>query len=263
MDCNYVSSYLGLLTALPPGVGEESSGCSALEGLLKKKNSSGQWKERYGLMNNNFFLTYKPKGNAPSSELKESVDLKKMQSVAPIGADNFVIIMQDGERLEFQGVKRDEWLDVIRERADWAVGKTTTSSSIAMPSFPSLEGTIKKKNSHGQFKDRYCVVSATKFVGYMLKGSQRTDETKENFDLRDLVNVSLQGDCFEMELKNGETMVFKAAKPRDWVDGIQMRVDYLAQMMPGPPVDSSPAIGNLERRGMQPSKPLSNKSVRY
>ena len=53
--------------------------CPNIEGLLKKKNSHGQWKDRYCLFQNGFFLTYKPKGSKPSSELKESIDLKDVE----------------------------------------------------------------------------------------------------------------------------------------------------------------------------------------
>ena len=44
----------------------DTSNCPHIEGLLKKKNSHGQWKDRYALLQNNFFLTFKPKGNKPN-----------------------------------------------------------------------------------------------------------------------------------------------------------------------------------------------------
>ncbi len=107
----------------------ETSGCAMKEGFLKKHNSKGEWKERYCYFTNNFFLTYKPKGNGPSSELKESVDLKNLKN-ASVQIDVLTIELTTGEKMEFKGTANDinEWVDIMYERQAWATGRPKSNS---------------------------------------------------------------------------------------------------------------------------------------
>jgi hypothetical protein len=107
----------------------ETSGCANKEGFLKKKNSKGEWKDRYCYFTNNFFLTYKPKGNGPSSELKESVDLKLLKH-ATVQMDVISIELNSGEKMEFKGSPSDinDWADIMYERQAWATGRAKSNS---------------------------------------------------------------------------------------------------------------------------------------
>jgi hypothetical protein len=89
---------------------------------LKKKNSQGQWKDRYCLFQGSFFMTYKPKGSnkpKPSSELKESIDLKDMESVK-INNDVLTLEMKNGEILLYKGNKVKEWMENMQLRSSKA-----------------------------------------------------------------------------------------------------------------------------------------------
>lgn len=97
------------------------SGCPQMEGLMKKKNSHGVWKDRYALLSNAFFLTYKPKGKKPSSELKESINLKDAETVSMLDKDTMELALKNGEKLYFQGPNLKQWCDVIDIRMGWAL----------------------------------------------------------------------------------------------------------------------------------------------
>lgn len=111
----------------------------------------------------------------------------------------------------------------------------------------SLEGIIKKKNSYGQFKERFCAVTDSYFLGYKLSSKgQKTDDVKEKVDLRDICEVSVQGDCFEIELKNGEKMTFKASKPQDWVDSILAKLNVLQKDLGLDKLNITDDVANME-----------------
>lgn len=77
----------------------------SMEGLLKKKNSQGVWKDRYCQLKNSFFMTYKPVADksGPSDELKETIDLKKLVKILVTAADMLEITLSSGEFFQYRG----------------------------------------------------------------------------------------------------------------------------------------------------------------
>ena len=71
------------------------------------------------MLQNNFFLTFKPKGNKPSSEAKETIDLKDLEKVS-IAQDTLQIELKKGDILLYKGNKLKEWKEYLEIRADWA-----------------------------------------------------------------------------------------------------------------------------------------------
>jgi hypothetical protein len=79
-----------------------------MEGLLKKKNSRGDWKDRYCQLKNSFFMTYKPVADksGPSDELKETIDLKKLVKINIVTAtDMLEITLSSGEFFQYRGAE--------------------------------------------------------------------------------------------------------------------------------------------------------------
>jgi hypothetical protein len=119
----------------------ETSGCANKEGFLKKKNSKGEWKDRFCYFSNNFFLTYKPKGDGPSSELKESIDLNNDMQRVLLQMDILQIYLKNGDKLEFKGGDmRDllEWVEIMNARADWARGVPIRQREGSQPHLPCI-----------------------------------------------------------------------------------------------------------------------------
>ncbi len=115
-----------------------------------------------------------------------------------------------------------------------------------MPAFPPLEGYLYKKNSKGEWKKRFCACKPHAFVGY----KEKDNEVKENVDYRDIIRVTVGKNekgkpTIEIEVKNGEKVIFQADRAKDWADGLEMRSDWAAQFAPPPP--QSPVINESPR----------------
>lgn len=131
--------------------GSDSSGCVSMEGLLKKKNSHGVWKDRYGQLKNSYFITYKPKGKQPSSEVKETVDLREVTDIS-IKSDQFEISMMNGEVLIYKGAYLDLWVEAINARMMWANAlKRKSEHRNGSDNLMQISGYIKKK-SHNKYQ---------------------------------------------------------------------------------------------------------------
>lgn len=128
----------------------EYSLCLDVEGLLKKKNSHGQWKDRYAQFQNGFFLTYKPKGSKPSSELKESIDLKDLEN-ATIKSDVLEMELKNGDILIYKGNKLKEWHDAMKSRAKRAQELYQKSLSENVAKGVHIAGWLQKK-SHNKYQ---------------------------------------------------------------------------------------------------------------
>ncbi|RYH02945.1 hypothetical protein EON65_47480 [archaeon] len=138
---------------------EDLSGCPKMEGLMKKKNSQGVWKERYCLLNNAYFNTYKPKGKKPSTELKESIHLKDLEDVVLKG-DVLTLSLKNGDTLQFQGSGLKDWKHAISVRADWAADLYQKSLETANAKGVHISGWLMKKshNKYQGFQVRLCMV---------------------------------------------------------------------------------------------------------
>jgi hypothetical protein len=129
---------------------EDTSGCPKIEGLLKKKNSHGQWKDRYALVSNAYFLTYKPKGKKPSKEMKESIHLKDLEDIS-IKGDVMHMSLRNGDVLLFQGSNLKDWKHAISVRAEWATDEYQRSLESANAKGVHISGWLMKK-SHNKYQ---------------------------------------------------------------------------------------------------------------
>lgn len=84
-----------------------------------------------------------------------------------------------------------------------------STDPISSSHFRRLQGTLKKKNSKGQWKERLCTLTDETFTA--LKTSKRgaVTEVKECFDVKLLESVRCDGDNMEICLINGEVLPFK------------------------------------------------------
>lgn len=123
-----------------------------MEGLLKKLNSHGVWKDRYGQLSNAFFMTYKPKNKKPTSEIKETIDLRQTESVI-IEGDVLKVTMDDGEVMTFKGDSLQLWLFAIQTRMEWIAREADkhNSKSLTDTKRVHISGLLKKK-SHNKYQ---------------------------------------------------------------------------------------------------------------
>lgn len=208
---------------------EDISGCPALEGMMKKKNSHGVWKDRYGLLKNAYFLTYKPKGNKPTSELKESVNLKDVDEVA-LKADTLQICMKNGEVMTFGANNIKDWSYAIDVRVNWAAEqdhKPQAKASSAGTGSSLISGWLMKKshNKYQGFQDRFVKVD-----GHHLRYYKREQDTEESGSA-DLASVSSirayddTADCRVFEVSEpGRTFIFQAPSTKEmnhWISVLE------------------------------------------
>lgn len=137
-----------------------------MEGLLKKLNSHGVWKDRYGQLSNAFFMTYKPKNKKPTSEIKETIDLRQTESVI-IEGDTLKVTMDDGEVMVFKGDSLQLWLFAIQTRMEWIAKEADKHNSKSLTDMKRvhISGMLKKK-SHNKYQGfQVGVVSASRVTG--------------------------------------------------------------------------------------------------
>lgn len=158
----------------------DTSGCAALAGNLKKKNSHGVWQTRYFYLNNDF-LIYK-KDNR-STEIKGVVDIGDIGSLTSSPKGDLNLVMKGGEELNLKGNDgRDasRWVLAIQERMDWVqrekelaeagmatLAKSTDSSDEKLIKF---SGWLMKKSPHkyGGMQERF-VKLENNFLMYFKK----------------------------------------------------------------------------------------------
>jgi len=244
----------------------------SMEGLLKKKNSQGVWKDRYCQLRNSFLMTYKPLADksGPSDELKETIDLKKLAKITVTVADILEITLSTGDFYQYKGASLDVWIDLITKRSTWALLTASAfstpktpfevpeemgrrSSDPADPSEPqsdadnagntsaatvekrSMEGLLRKKNSAGVWKDRFCQLQTAYMVTYKPnKDRQPSSEVKETIDLRNLSKTFITSeDVLEITLVNGDMFEFSSAGAgsvlEDWQEAIRVRSKWALQ----------------------------------
>jgi hypothetical protein len=146
----------------------DTSGCTALTGNLKKKNSHGVWQTRYFYLNNDF-LIYK-KDNR-STEIKGVVDAGDIASLASSPKGDITLTMTGGEELNLKGNDAREasrWVLAIQERMDWVqrerelaeAGRAAIAQAAAEPTDDrsiKQSGWLMKKSPHkyGGMQERF------------------------------------------------------------------------------------------------------------
>ena len=258
-----------------------------MEGMLKKKNSQGVWKDRYCQLQNSFLMTYKPLADksGPSDELKETIDLKKLTKLSVTAADMLEITLSTGEFYQYRGAALDVWQDCISKRSAWAQTTTAALSAVktqlttdtgdggdegevdlvgeqdAVAEKRNMEGPLKKKNSQGAWKDRFCHLQNVYMITYKPKEKDGkvgpSGEVKETIDLRNLSKTFVTSEgVLEVTLVNGELYEFAQHQQpsssstfylEQWQEAINQRSKWALQQrrasgaVAGPVIPSSPS----------------------
>lgn len=72
-----------------------------------------------------------------------------------------------------------------------------------------MEGLLLKKNAHSEWKKRHGKLSGTFFITNKPKHKKPTSEIKENIDLREVASIGVYDDVLEIEMPNGEKLLFQ------------------------------------------------------
>jgi hypothetical protein len=113
------------------------------------------------MFQNAFFLTYKPKGNKPTTELKESIDLKDLESVS-VKDDTLEMTMKNGEILLYKGNSLRDWMDNMRQRSNKAQDIYKKSLAEDASTGFHIAGWLKKK-SHNKYQG----YQVSRFINYI------------------------------------------------------------------------------------------------
>lgn len=93
-----------------------------------------------------------------------------------------------------------------------------------------MEGILKRKNRHGEWKERYCKFTATQFVAYKTAKGKATTELKECYELRDIEGAELIGkDQLQVSLYSGDKSLFKGSNLEDWQEAIRTLIKLANQ----------------------------------
>jgi len=110
----------------------------SMEGLLRKRNSAGVWKERFCQLQTAYLVTYKPtKERQPSSEVKETIDLRQLSKTFVSSEDVLEVTLVNGDMFEFSaasgGACLEDWQEAIRVRSKWALLGSARVASMKIP----------------------------------------------------------------------------------------------------------------------------------
>lgn len=220
----------------------EETGCSEMEGLLKKKNSKGEWKPRYGQLSNCFFMTYKPKGAQPTPEVKETIDLRLAQQVEAAGGV-LRVVMHSGATYQFTGKNLELWEERLIERAEWAqatlpppssealggpassgsgagAGRVEETSRAREPSGPVLiSGWLQKKshNKYQGFQERFVRLEGP-YLRYFKKEKDEEEAGSACMASAEFVRPydATDAECRTFEIKDCDRVfIFQAASPAE------------------------------------------------
>ena len=95
------------------GDSEDDAGYPTMEGLLQRKAwEDGSWIDMYGILRHELFLLYKTKGIELSTELMETIDVRKIKEI--ISLDGVMqVILAEGLPHIFRGATMDPWRSVL------------------------------------------------------------------------------------------------------------------------------------------------------
>lgn len=96
-----------------------------------------------------------------------------------------------------------------------------------------------RKNAHGEWKKRHGTLNGTFFITNKPKHKKPTGEIKERIDLREVASVGVFDDVLEVEMVNGETLLYMydekdsgGGNINGWYDALTKRHAW-AQTQPG------------------------------
>jgi hypothetical protein len=95
-------------------------------------------------------MTYKPKGNKPSTELKESIDLKDAENIY-VKDDTIHLELKNGELLLYKGSQTNDWINSMKSRSAKAQEVYKKSLAEDASTGVHIAGWLKKK-SHNKYQ---------------------------------------------------------------------------------------------------------------
>lgn len=103
-------------------------------------------------------------------------------------------------------------------------GNNSGSSSKNMVN-GSIEGILKRKNRHHEFKERYCMFKDNEFITFKPSKGLPSTEVKEQFNLREIDGVSFdEKGRLIVRLLNGEVSIYKGDNLKVWHEQFESRI---------------------------------------
>ena len=124
---------------------------SDLEGIIKKKNSAGAWKDRYAMFEQNYFKTFRPKNGQSTTEVKENVDLKDIECVTVLTPETMKLELKQGTVMLFQSKHVSEWANAIQSRTKSVLDEYNNNFGETLTKAVHIEGWLMKK-SHNKYQ---------------------------------------------------------------------------------------------------------------
>jgi hypothetical protein len=208
----------------------ETSGCTHMNGILKKKSSHGTWHDRYFFLNNNL-LAHKHNINSPDSDVKISCEISLIDEINLDDKLQLEIKLTKGATQTFKcpDLKSgDLWMSAINERMDWSqslfdIDLTTTSDAICPEGCVHMEGVLKKQSGHGTWHRRYFYLTENKLVHKHKKLSPQSDvKVTFNVAMLESINIIAETDL-EIKLTTGESYTYKCSNSKvanDWKNAL-------------------------------------------
>jgi hypothetical protein len=92
-----------------------------------------------------------------------------------------------------------------------------------------FEGILKRKNRHGEWKERYCQFTENQFVTYKTSKGKKTTEVKECYKLREIESAEIVNDQLVVTLYNGEKSLYKGDNIEEWENIFGMKIEEAAE----------------------------------
>ena len=223
----------------------DTSGCSPMNGNLKKINSSNIWQTRYFYLNNEY-LIYKKDSSATDKDIKGVLDVSDMVTAQCSGGTDIEIVQKAGDPFLLRCSDESEvqkWITALNARIEWKRAQDEALLRLKTgggdgdevfvpaaladdgPVCPTMAGWLKKKGKHkysGQ-QERYVRVDHFLFSYYKNDSPSAAPQGSINLETLDWVRpYDSSSDCVVFEMRSaGRVFAFTAessANMTKWID---------------------------------------------
>eukprot|EP01033_Poteriospumella_lacustris_P017600 gene17600-12595_t len=149
---------------------------AAMEGILKRKNRHGEWKERYCKFTSSQFVAYKTSKGKATTEMKECYNLKEIVTAELNAKGQLLVTLLNGDQSLFKGDHIPAWKDAILSLSEEAneMHQETIAQAAGSSNAVSISGYLMKQshNKYQGYQERYMRLEGTQLKYFKKEGDQ-------------------------------------------------------------------------------------------
>jgi hypothetical protein len=198
-----------------------------MEGILKRKNRHGEWKERYCKFSSTQFLGYKTAKGKATNELKECYNLKEIATVESNAKGQLLVTLLNGEQSLFKGDNIDRWKQAFLDLSEEAneMHQETLAYAAGDGKSVSISGILLKQshNKYQGYQERFVRLEGTSLKYYKKEGEPQEQGSINIFFAAFIRSFNDEENCkiFEIADQDDRVYAFQARSHSEMMRWIQ------------------------------------------